>query len=184
MAEYFEIYDHRGNATGKRARRNVIHSRGLWHRTVHVWIYNTKRNILFQKRAMGKDSHPGLWDVSAAGHVEIGENPVNAATREIKEELGIEINDSELEYIDTRKFVLISNNNTFIDREITDIYLLRGADTAESYLHDREEVEDVQYFPINKVKKLLYHSGVSDGFVPHDLSYYTFIFHLIENRDV
>ena len=82
--DYFEVYHSNGSQKGQLVERARIHSAGLWHKTVHVWFYNRKGEILFQKRAKTKDSHPGLWDVSAAGHIEPGEKPLQAAVREIE----------------------------------------------------------------------------------------------------
>lgn len=42
---------------------------GDWHRAVHVWLYvMATKQVLIQKRNEWKDSFPGLWDISAAGH--------------------------------------------------------------------------------------------------------------------
>ena len=73
-------------------------------------------------RSKHKDSFPGLWDVAAAGHIEIGEEPLTAALREIKEELGLEVHANSLKFIDKRQFSLTSQNGKFINNEITWIY--------------------------------------------------------------
>jgi hypothetical protein len=62
--EYYEVYDKKGNPTGVVESRETVHDKGLWHATVHVWIYTEGGAILIQKRSRGKDSHPGLWDIS------------------------------------------------------------------------------------------------------------------------
>ena len=100
--EYLEICDERGASTG------AVEERSLLHRTVHVWVYGGSGEILFQKRAAGKDSHPGFWDVSAAGHVSPGETPVMTAVRELEEELGIEAGESDLARAGVRRFILVS----------------------------------------------------------------------------
>ncbi len=71
------------------APRQWIHRRGLRHRSVHVLVFDPAGRILLQKRARNKDENPGLWDTSAAGHVAAGERYVQAARRELAEELGI-----------------------------------------------------------------------------------------------
>ncbi|MDD5580626.1 MAG: NUDIX domain-containing protein [Methylobacter sp.] len=71
--------------------RHVIHASGLRHRAVHILVFNDLGQLFLQKRSMKKDLHGGLWDTSAAGHVDAGENYESCAIREAKEELGIDV---------------------------------------------------------------------------------------------
>ncbi len=73
----------------RRATRREIHERGFIHRAVHILVFNKNGDCLLQKRSLLKDTHPGLWDSSAAGHVDAGESYEQAARRELAEELGI-----------------------------------------------------------------------------------------------
>jgi isopentenyldiphosphate isomerase len=50
--------------------RKSVHEARLWHRSVHVWVFDKERNmVLLQKRTAEKDTFPSFWDISAAGHV-------------------------------------------------------------------------------------------------------------------
>lgn len=69
--------------------RGEVHRRGLMHRSVHILLFSGAGHLFIQKRSMSKDSNPGLWDSSAAGHVDSGENYLSCAIRELGEELGI-----------------------------------------------------------------------------------------------
>ena len=69
--------------------RGEVHRLGLMHRSVHILVFNSAGEIFVQKRSMRKDSNPGLWDSSAAGHVDSGEDYLACARRELGEELGI-----------------------------------------------------------------------------------------------
>ncbi|MFQ5444619.1 MAG: NUDIX domain-containing protein, partial [Nitrospinales bacterium] len=69
-----------------------VHAQRLLHRSVHIMVFNTKRELFLQKRVLTKDENPGLWDTSSAGHVNAGEDYVSSAQRELKEELGITAN--------------------------------------------------------------------------------------------
>ncbi|MBL6986382.1 MAG: NUDIX domain-containing protein [Methylobacter sp.] len=71
--------------------RHIIHAAGLRHRAVHILIFNEQGQLFLQKRSMQKDLNGGLWDTSAAGHVDSGEEYYVSAVREITEELGIHI---------------------------------------------------------------------------------------------
>jgi isopentenyl-diphosphate delta-isomerase type 1 len=74
--------------------RHVIHATGLRHRAVHILVFNDEGQLFLQKRAKNKDLNPGLWDTSAAGHVDAGENYDSSAIRETAEELGIHAADT------------------------------------------------------------------------------------------
>ncbi len=69
--------------------RHVIHTTGLRHRAVHILVFNEQGRLFLQKRSMKKDLNGGLWDTSAAGHVDAGEDYDISAIREVEEELGV-----------------------------------------------------------------------------------------------
>ena len=70
-------------------KRSEIHRRQLRHRSVHIFIFNSRGELYLQKRSPEKDQYPEHWDSSAAGHLDPGELPGSAAHRELGEELGI-----------------------------------------------------------------------------------------------
>ncbi len=74
--------------------RHIIHATGLRHRAVHILVFNAQGQLFLQKRSMKKDLNGGLWDTSAAGHVDADEDYDISAVREITEELGISIADA------------------------------------------------------------------------------------------
>ena len=74
--------------------RDEIHASGLRHRAVHILVFNQLGELFLQKRSMKKDLNKGLWDTSAAGHVDVGEGYTVSAIRETEEELGISIGDT------------------------------------------------------------------------------------------
>jgi 16S rRNA (adenine1518-N6/adenine1519-N6)-dimethyltransferase len=86
--ERFPVVDENDRVVGEAPRREV-HGNNLRHRAVHVLIFNRRGELFLQKRSRWKDRHPLLWDSSAAGHVEAGEDYDAAAVRELKEELGV-----------------------------------------------------------------------------------------------
>jgi len=61
------------------------------HRAVHVLVFNSKGQIFLQKRSMKKDRQPGLWDSSASGHLDSGEDYDACAVRELREEIGLRL---------------------------------------------------------------------------------------------
>ncbi|MEG2230261.1 MAG: NUDIX domain-containing protein, partial [Bacilli bacterium] len=118
--EIIDVLDSSGNIIDKKPRSLVL-KEGLLHRTVHVWIINNNKEILLQKRNPKKDTFPGLWAISAAGHVNTKEDSKSAAIRELKEELDIDT--KELTYLFT-----IRRNQELGDLKINsfdDVYLLK-----------------------------------------------------------
>ena len=66
--ELLEVVDEQDRVIGLQ-RRGVIHAKGLLHRSAQVLVFNSLGQLFVQKRSAGKDEFPGLWDCSAAGHV-------------------------------------------------------------------------------------------------------------------
>ena len=101
--EYIDIFDENNNPTGQIKEKGKAHEEGDFHRTAHVWIINDKNELLLQKRSANKKSHPNCWDISGAGHIKAGEIVIDGAIRELKEELGVEAEEKDLQYITTIK---------------------------------------------------------------------------------
>ena len=89
MIELIDVLTADGKPTGARKPKNQIHRDGDWHRAAHVWIIAPDGRFLLQRRSLRKENNPGLWDVSAAGHLSAGESAVEAAMRETFEEIGL-----------------------------------------------------------------------------------------------
>jgi len=88
--EWLDIVDAQDNVIGRDTRARV-HAKGLIHRSSHIVLFNTQGEVFVQLRSLAKDSGAGLWDTSAAGHVDSGESYLECAIRELNEELGITI---------------------------------------------------------------------------------------------
>ena len=86
--ELLDVVDENDRVTGVKTR-GEIHAQGLMHRAVHILVFNACGELFIQKRSMSKDNDPGLWDSSAAGHVDSGEDYHGCAIRELGEELGL-----------------------------------------------------------------------------------------------
>lgn len=69
--------------------RKLVHSSDMWHRGVHIFLYNSRGELLLQLRSPKKDKFPSTWDCSVSGHVEMGQSYKETAERELEEELGI-----------------------------------------------------------------------------------------------
>lgn len=91
--EYLSVVDKDDRAI-KALPRSEIHASGLRHRAVHILVFNKADQLFLQKRSMKKDLNRGLWDTSAAGHVDAGESYTASAIRETQEELGVNVTSS------------------------------------------------------------------------------------------
>jgi isopentenyl-diphosphate delta-isomerase type 1 len=85
--EIFDVVDQRDEVVGQETRSRV-HRLGLLHRAVHVLVFNRRGDVFLQLRSMRKDNWPGVWDSSASGHVDAGEDYDTCSVRELGEELG------------------------------------------------------------------------------------------------
>ena len=88
--ELLEVVDENNQVIGI-ADRQEMHKKGFRHRSVHIFIFNPQGNLYLQKRSPSKDQYPEHWDTSAAGHTDPGESPLEAAQRELWEELGLKV---------------------------------------------------------------------------------------------
>jgi isopentenyldiphosphate isomerase len=79
--EFFDVLNPDGTTAGYSLFRDEVHKKGLWHRTVHIWILNSNNELLIQKRSYQKEVYPGLWDISCAGHLSCGEDCYSGAIR-------------------------------------------------------------------------------------------------------
>lgn len=87
--ELLAVVDENDNVIGTCAR-HIVHASGMRHRAVHILVFDDSGRLFLQKRSMRKDLNPGLWDTSAAGHVDADEEYDFSAVRELREELGVE----------------------------------------------------------------------------------------------
>ncbi len=92
LEELFDVVDERDQVIGQAPRREV-HARKLLHRAVHVFVFDNLGRIYLQKRSLLKDSAPGAWSASCSGHLDAGEDYDSAAQRELKEEIGVELDE-------------------------------------------------------------------------------------------
>lgn len=145
--EMLDVVNEQGEPTGEQVERTVAHSQGILHRTAHVWIARMcdgRPQILLQKRSMNKDSHPGCYDISSAGHIPAGFDYKESAIRELKEELGIQVKEQDLIECGFRRihFTDEFHGKKFIDNQYSKIYLLWHDCRIEALKLQKEEVEE------------------------------------------
>ena len=154
MAEYFDVLDDKGIKTGETKLRTEVHRDGDWHKEVYVWIVNDKNEILLQKRSPAKIDNPNMWDISVGGHVVAGNGSLDTAIQEIKEELDIDISESEIQFVGTLKSAR-KHTETFINNSFGDIYLYRLPRDINNLKLQEDEVSEVKYFSIPELKDMI-----------------------------
>lgn len=90
--EMFDVRTPQGDPTGEVKERSAVHRDGDWHGTAHIWLVRRREGrieLLLQKRSRTKESFPGCYDTSCAGHLSAGDTFLEAALRELEEELGL-----------------------------------------------------------------------------------------------
>lgn len=145
--EQWQLYDEQGRQTaGKGATKDVVFGRGLLHAASHVWIWRRtaqSAEVLVQQRASTKRTWPNLFDVSAAGHLKLGEEPVAAALREIREEIGLDTTETDLRLINVdRRLIPVSTD--IIENEFCWVYLLELRQAVE-FILQKDEVASLQW---------------------------------------
>lgn len=173
--------DEHGKPTGKSCLKSEAHQKGLLHPTVHVWLYTIDGRILIQQRGKNKATHPLLWDVSVAGHVSAGENVVAAAIREVREEIGLTINETDLKSLGTFKAVHKISED-FIDAELHHIYLCQLKSPLDQLVKQKNEVEDLALIPLFKFAEETWGLASVGKYVPHGPTYYKTIVQEIKKR--
>ena len=99
--EYLDILDENGKRTGQTAPRKEVHSKGLWHKGFQIWIINSKKELLVQRRSKNKDVYPNKLYISIGGHPISGEDEKEGIRREFEEEIGVKLDINKLEYLYT-----------------------------------------------------------------------------------
>lgn len=151
MEEKFDVLNELGEFTGEIATREECHKKGLWHRAVYAFSIDDKGNILLQKRSENKKLWPNLWDVTVGGHVDAGEFGRQALIREVKEELGIIINDDDIKYLVSS--TSINEQGDIINKHYNECYLItKNIDISDVKIQE-EEVSEVRYFSKDELLK-------------------------------
>jgi 16S rRNA (adenine1518-N6/adenine1519-N6)-dimethyltransferase len=88
--EFFDVVDEQDRVLG-RAPRSVVHAHRILHRAAHIFLFNLRGQLLLQLRSAHKDEYPLCYTSSASGHLDSGETYDEAAPREMREELGVEV---------------------------------------------------------------------------------------------
>lgn len=171
MDEFIDIVTIDGKPTGRSALKSEIHSKGYFHNTVHIWFYTLAGEILLQQRAASKVICPLLWDVSVAGHIDAGETLEGGAIREINEEIGLSIEQSELHKIGVFE-CFQSYDNGIVDNEFHHTFISELNVDLSALIPQASEVEALKLVTHEEFENKLRNSENNGHFVASNRSYY------------
>lgn len=156
--EKIDVLDENGKQTGEVVSREEVHRLGLWHRCVHIWIVNSKKEILLQKRSGQKIMSPNKWTTATSGHLSAGDSSIEGAIRELGEEIGLQAKAEELQYLFTVKETTVNEEKHVLDNEIIDVYLMKKEVAIEELKLQEEEVSDAKWFSYDAFQKMVLES--------------------------
>ena len=119
-----------------------------------------------------------MWDISVAGHISSGEDSKTGAIREIKEEIGMDVLESDLKFLGTVVQEFVLNDGTYIDNELNDTYLITLDTNNQKLQIQEEELDKLQWISISELKKWVIEKR--SDLVPHE-SECKILFDYLEN---
>ena len=142
--EIVDIYDGKKNKTGKTVERNTKPKLGEYRLSIHIWITNSKGELLIQRRSANKKIFPNMWN-ETGGAASTGETSEMTCAREFEEELGVKPNMNKAELIGSikRKYDYVDVWHIEQDIDLHDIKM------------QKDEVSEVKYVTIDELKKII-----------------------------
>lgn len=170
--EFLNLIDSGARLTAKSKPRSLVHRDGDLHPAVHVWIIKRRDMgvyVLLQKRADMKDTDPGCYDVSVAGHLAQGDEFRSAAVRETKEELGIQLHGSQLRHIGNLE-AHSSTPEGLIDNEYVAVYIYRDSIDEDALRLKPDEVSEVCWAEVDELLAVMDDEDFPNCIDPRELA--------------
>ncbi|EKD44353.1 MAG: hypothetical protein ACD_71C00170G0007 [uncultured bacterium (gcode 4)] len=165
------------------------HESWEFHQAGHVWIYNSKWEILLQKRTQGKDVDSWLWDISAAWHIEMWESMEKWTLRELREELGekwinkaLKIHQPEHIYTYIEDIKRIIQWKDWHNNELNSVYILKYDWPIEELEKQEEEIESIKFIPLEQFEQEINDPEESKKYVLQWPEYYEKLFKELKKR--
>lgn len=122
-----------------------VHQKGLLHRAISVIVFNSKGEMLIQRRALNKYHSAGKWSNTCCSHPYPDEKPLDAARRRLFEEMGINV--QKLFYW-KKLLYRVELENNLIENELDYIFIC-VTDALPNI--NKEEVIDYKYVNFNSL---------------------------------
>ncbi len=164
--EHWELFDRNGTPLGRKIRRGERLHTGEYHKVVHIWIVNSVDRVLIQRRSKHRKLMPNVWAVTS-GSVIAGEDSLTAARRELGEELGIHLPETEFKSLGR----LVRRNS------LCDVWLVRRDIAVPDMRLQREEVSQARWVTVEQLTEMLRRRQ----FHHYGARYFRFVFDAIAN---
>lgn len=166
--EIWDVYDKNRVKTGKTMVRGYEFEEGSHHMVIHVCIFNSQGKMLIQQRQSFKDGWPNMWDFTAGGSALVNETSIEAAEREVFEEIGY-----KADLHNKRPYFTINFKNGF-----DDFYLIKADVDLNTLKLQYEEVQNVKYADKDEIITM-----INDGcFIPYYKSFINLLFEMKDNN--
>ena len=167
--ERWDLYDNNRHLTGEVLERGQPIPAGRYHLVVHVIVFDHAGRMLIQQRQPFKEGWPNLWDVTVGGSAVAGETSVQAAQRELAEELGLSL-----------ELAAPPDLTIYYNEGFDDVYLVTREVDLASLTLQYEEVQAVRWATEKEILQML-----DEGtFPPYRRSYLELLFRLRTSRGV
>lgn len=154
MEELWDLYDKNKNKLNKIVKRGDKLNDDEYHLVVNSWIKNDKNEFLITQRSPNK-SHPLMWECTGGSALK-GEESIDAAIREAREELGIYVSKKDAKYIGSTLRYYPGCP------DILDVWLFKSNVDINNIKIQQEEVNDAMWANKNKIMEL-YEEGKFDA---------------------
>lgn len=149
---------------------------GIPHGAAHVWLWKQEDDqtyLLFQKTAPKVEYKAGLLDISAAGHVDYGEDEIAAAVRETEEELGVNIKPGDLYFAGIEHYQRKTEDSH--KDEFRFVYTIEyNADMTFTFPDG--EVDGIEWVKASKPEDIVARDDFEERFVQHTSFYFDIVF--------
>jgi len=165
--EYLDLVDENNTLIGKKKLRSEVHTTGLWHRTVHIYIFrkiNEEIEFLIHLRAKNKDLHPNCWDARFGGHIKSGGSIKDGIKSELMEEIGLYLEQSNLVQGEVYK------RDHYPNREFTYSFYYRFDGNIATLKFNDGEVQEIKWMKSEDIIKSITQepgkwAGGKEGFI-------------------
>lgn len=139
------LVDDQDNAIGVMEKMEA-HQKGVLHRAFSILIFNSKGEMLLQKRAKGKYHSGNLWTNACCSHPLPDETMAEATNRKLKQEMGMDLYP---EY--AFKFIYKAHlDNNLAEHELDHVFITTSDVPPDI---NGEEVADWKYMTVPSLKK-------------------------------
>ncbi len=182
MEEIIDILDEDWHITGKICSKDQAHKEGYRHQWGHIRIYNSKWEILIQKRSEHKQFYPWMRHLSAGWHIDAGEAPIHWAIRELAEELHIQCNEKDLTFWWVAKQSGYYPQRGVYDKEFQSLFFLKYDGDVTNLDLQKEEVSEIKWMKYQDFKHEIMDPILTVVYVPASDEYWEIVWNFFDKQ--